>query len=93
MLDDEILDAAKHEREFIRPLRMGGPLDLIARVKRLYLKEYLEGEELLWGREHSDKVAQEACERIEKLLKVPSKPARTKSVQEAKIKRRPRRTS
>jgi len=87
MLDQLIDEAVEHERNFIRPLRLGGPITLISRVKRLYLKELLEAEELLWGRKHADKVLQEACSRIEKLLET-----RPKSVQEAKIKRRPRRT-
>jgi hypothetical protein len=67
-IDYLIEDAARHEKSFIRPLRMGGPSSLIARVSRLYLKEYLEGEEMLWGKAHADGVAQEACERIEAIM-------------------------
>jgi len=67
-IDHLIEDAAKHEKSFIRPLRMGGPQSLIARVKGLYLKEYLEGEKMLWGWDYADKVAQEACQKIESLV-------------------------
>ena len=67
-IDHLIEDAAKHEKSFIRPLRMGGTHSLIARVKRLYLKEYLEGEEMLWGKAHADKVAHEACKKIESII-------------------------
>lgn len=74
-IDYLIEDAAKHEKSFIRPLRMGGPHSLIARVKCLYLKEYLEGEEMLWGKAHADRVAQEACQRIEAMI-APKKPKR-----------------
>ena len=77
-IDYLIEDAARHEKSFIRPLRMGGPHSLIARVKRLYLKEYLEGEEMLWGAAHADRVAQEACQKIEAIMEA-KKTTRRKS--------------